>query len=158
MSHRTERRHQKKPRERIETPPISHGASAYVSDGSQRDFELSREPADTATDLRLVRRAVNRDWDVPSERRNWIIEPVTRIVRQESGASEFESDQNSILACATMLDTYIAAFRSRKRSTTPQTGLEVRTSQETNSTNQSSAASFVFSFLKSSATAWILAT
>ena len=103
MSHRTERRHRKKLRERNETPPSPCGVSLDESERSQRDFELFRDPAETATDLRLVRRAVNNDWDVAQQSRDWIIERVMGIVRQERGALESESDRNSILACATML-------------------------------------------------------
>ena len=62
-----------------------------------------------------MRRAVNNDWDVAQQSRDWIIERVMGIVQQESGASEFESDQNSILACATMLDMYISALREREK-------------------------------------------
>jgi len=115
MSHRTDRRRRKKHRERKEAPSVSESAFVKVVDGKPRDIELFRDPAETVMDLRLVRRAVNRDWDVPPERCGWIIEQVMSIVQQKGDASEVESDRNSILACATMLDMYLSARRGRKK-------------------------------------------
>jgi len=115
MSHRTDRRQRKKRRERIETPTFSLRGSTEDRDSKPRQMELFRDPTETAADLRLVRRAVNHDWDVELKSRDWIIEQVMGIVRQESGDSEVESDQNSILACQTMFDMYVSAFRERQR-------------------------------------------
>jgi hypothetical protein len=114
MSHRTERRHRKKRRER-EDIPLQLSSPREADSGRVGSNSLFSDPALTQADLRLIRRAVNQGWDVLSEMRGWIIEETMKIVRQVDGLSENESDRNSILACVAMFDMYKAGRRVEQK-------------------------------------------
>ena len=112
MSHRTERRRRKKLRERQDarsplSPPLK------CRDGRNGDVALFQDPGATAADLRLVRRAVNHDWDTQPEMQEWLVEEVMKVVRQTDGVSEYQSDKNSMLAIAAVYDMYRACYRDQ---------------------------------------------
>lgn len=112
MSHRTDRRRRKKVRERQDIPPELF-PPLKCRGGRNGDVALFQDPAATAADLRLVRRAVNHDWDTQPEMQEWLVEEVMRVVRETDGVSEHQSDLNSLLAIVTMYDMYRACYRDQ---------------------------------------------
>ena len=112
MSHRTDPRRRKKVRERQDIPPELF-PPLKCRGGRHGDVALFQDPAATPADLRLVRRAVNHDWDTQPEMQEWLVEEVMKVVRQTDGVSEYQSDKNSMLAIAAVYDMYRACYRDQ---------------------------------------------
>ena len=105
MSHRTDRRHRKKARERIDLPPPLV-PPLEVREGRHGDIALFADSVSVIADMRLVRRAIRDGWDVPEKMRNWLPEALMEVVTlplSKSGVDESTLDRNSTVACMTIV-------------------------------------------------------
>lgn len=105
MSHRTDRRHRKKTRERIDLPPPL-SPPLDVREGRHGDIALFTEPKTIQSDMRLVRRAVRDGWDVSEKMRSWLPEAIIDVVtlpHAKSVLDEWTLDRNAIAGARTIL-------------------------------------------------------
>jgi hypothetical protein len=105
VSHRTERRRRKKARERIDLlpPPVP---PLDVREGRYGDIALFAEPKSMLADMRVVRRAIRDDWDVPEKMRAWLPDALMEVVSlplAKSGVDESTLDRNATAACRTIV-------------------------------------------------------
>lgn len=112
MSHRTERRHRKKLRDRIEIPPAPC-VPLDVSGGHWGEITIFAIPRDILNDLKLVRRAIRNGWEVLPSKRDWLVKSVYQIVLAEHGESEeYTVDKRAISAMMTIIEMASADIRS----------------------------------------------
>ena len=105
MSHRTDRRHRKKARERIDLPPPL-SPPLDVREGRHGDIALFTEPKTIQSDMCLVRRAIRDGWDVPEKMRSWLPEAIIEVItlpHAKSAVDEWTLDRNAIAGARTIV-------------------------------------------------------
>lgn len=110
MSHRTDRRHRKKIRERQETPTPQSPPLAHRN-GRHGDSALLQNPVAIPRDLNLIYRAIKEDWDIQPEMDVWLYREIFKVIRGPDGISDGVADRNSVDACGFMVKVIGANLR-----------------------------------------------